>query len=89
MRLKQGRFFLAAKEWERAAVYANQILLASPNSLDGLSLQGEILLAQGKYRDALLSLNRALEIFNQTADTQEEPEHLLELIELAREKRGN
>ncbi|MBI5915282.1 MAG: hypothetical protein HY842_07890 [Bacteroidetes bacterium] len=89
MRLKLGRFFLAAKELGEAANYTAQILLANPNSLDGSSLQGEILLAQGKYLDALFQLNRALEIFNQTADTQEEPEHLLELIERAREKRGN
>ncbi len=83
MRLKLGRFFLAAKEWEKAADYTFEILRANPNSLDGLSLEGEILLGQGMYQDALLRLNRALEIFNQTAGMQEEPEHLLELIERA------
>lgn len=80
--LRSGQYQWHAGNASDGMKYADKILQKNQNSVDGLSLKGDLQLLDNAYPAALESYNKALkEYYRQNGNGAEPPEYLLAMIE--------
>ena len=76
--LREGRYYWHTNEPLKAKSYADKMLQKNPNSIDALSLMGDIQILDRAYQPALDSYNKALkEFYRLNPGIGEEPGYLL------------
>lgn len=80
--LRSGQYFWHAGDAAKGMQVVNRLLQKTPNSLEGLSLKGDLEVLSDSYPAALESYNKALkEYYRQNGNGAEPPEYLLAMIE--------
>jgi tetratricopeptide (TPR) repeat protein len=85
MLLKAGQYCRHADDTTGGMKYADKLLQKNSNSIDGLSLKGDLQLLNNAYSPALELYKKALEeYYRQNGNRAEPPEYLLAMIEFAK-----
>jgi len=83
--LKWGTFYYQWSDLKKAEDLANRLLSLEPNSQGGLVLLGDVQFAANRFRDALATYQRALQLYTASADqSYEPPEYLMGMIAAAK-----
>lgn len=87
VQVKLGRFYLLAKDKQKASMHAKALLKINPIAIEGWVLMGEVFLLDEAYAEALKQFERALGLFKkQHPNVKEPPEYLLSTIQWLKEK---
>ncbi|MFI5133715.1 MAG: hypothetical protein ACHQEB_05235 [Chitinophagales bacterium] len=81
MLLKLGQYFWHSNNSKKAMSYVDMLLQKKSNSIDGLSLKGDVQVLDKSYLPALETYNKAVkEYYKQNPGVGEPPEYFLEMI---------